>query len=175
MEQWVCWSVHWPLERSCPSFLSPPPAVWWRFLWLDPSGSFSSDVSHTCSKTFNIIIVVIMNRHFMINQSSDFENRAMEKTIHKNIWKCSRSCLRASGSERKHQSVRHGKSSQFVLPALSMTWLQARHDHFRYRVWREHQGGPTHPAILLRSFLLGMMAISSHTLLLVWKSLPSRV
>lgn len=33
----------------------------------------------------------------------------------------------------------------------------------------------THPAILLRRGLLGMMAISSHTLLLVWKSLPRRV
>ena len=33
----------------------------------------------------------------------------------------------------------------------------------------------TYPAILLRSFLLGMMAISSHTLLLTWKSRVSLV
>lgn len=42
--------VHWPQEHSCPSSPSPPPAVWWRFLWLDLSGSSSSSASHTCTK-----------------------------------------------------------------------------------------------------------------------------
>lgn len=40
-------TVNWPLGRSCPSSLSPPPAAWLRFLWLDHAGYASSDVSHT--------------------------------------------------------------------------------------------------------------------------------
>lgn len=47
-------SLYWPLVRSCPSSLSPPPAVWWRCLWLDPSGSSSSNVSHICIKQTKI-------------------------------------------------------------------------------------------------------------------------
>lgn len=41
-------AVNWPLGRSYPASPSPPPAVWWRCPWRDPSGCASSDGSHTC-------------------------------------------------------------------------------------------------------------------------------
>lgn len=40
---------HWPLGRSYLASLSPPPAVWWRCPWRDPSGCASSGGSHTCA------------------------------------------------------------------------------------------------------------------------------
>lgn len=109
-------SVSWPRGRSCPSSPSPPPAAWWRFLWLDHVGYASSGVSH----------------------SYDGQTRHKSASI-----VCS------------HFAV----SVQFYY----ICSINTRVLFF------------THPAILLRRGLLGMMAISSHTLLLVWKSLPRRV
>lgn len=110
-----CWRVSWPRGRSCPSSPSPPPAAWWRFLWLDHVGYASSDVSHSYDR----------------------------RTRHK------------SSMAGSYFAV----SVQFYYICFIFTRVSFS----------------THPAILLRKGLLGMIAISSHTLLLVWKSLPRRV
>lgn len=125
MEQWLCWSVHWPLERSCPSFLSPPPAVWWRFLWLDPSGSFSSDVSHTCSKTFNNIIT--MNRQRLPCDESKLE--AQEKPQYVQVFGNVQSPTQLFESIRvwEEASVRQTREKLAVLFFLHYQWPGYQH------------------------------------------------
>lgn len=85
------------------------------------------------AKSFNI---TFMNRHILEFTFPRLQkNWAKEKPKYLlNIWNVNCGVWEHQGLGGSVSPSDTGKAHRFAFPALSMTWLQASHDHFRYRI-----------------------------------------